>query len=129
MNQSLKSRVRNSALAPEPASPRPLPDATRTSRRGARSGTAETDAGAGPAALADLVAAGLVSHEMIGDPARLGGEAAALRLLCAHVSGSIWRIEPYHYAFRLEARRRPGGGGRRARGRASPPSLAPTPPG
>ncbi|MBB5224418.1 hypothetical protein HNP73_004388 [Amaricoccus macauensis] len=65
--------------------------------------------GSGPAALADLVAAGLVSHEMIGDPVRLGArlgagaEAATLRRLCAHVSGSIWRIEPYHYAFRLEA--------------------------
>lgn len=63
--------------------------------------------GSGPAALADLVAAGLVSHEMIGDPARLGArvgaEAATLRRLCAHVSGSIWRIEPYHYAFRLGA--------------------------
>lgn len=61
------------------------------------------DAASGPTALADLVAAGLVSHEMIGDPARLGGETATLRALCAHVSGSIWRIEPYHYAFRLDA--------------------------
>ena len=67
--------------------------------------------GSGPAALADLVAAGLVSHEMIGDPVKLaarlgasvGAEAATLRRLCAHVSGSIWRIEPYHYAFRLGA--------------------------
>lgn len=68
---------------------------------------AESDGSGGPAALADLVAAGLVSHEMIGDPARLGrrpgAEAATLRVLCAHVPGSIWRIEPYHYAFRLEA--------------------------
>ena len=53
-----------------------------------------------PAALADLIAAGLVSHEMIGDPARLGGEAAALRVLCGLVAGPIWRIEPFHYAFR-----------------------------
>ena len=47
-----------------------------------------------PAALADLIAAGLVSHEMIGDPARLGGEAAALRALCGLVAGPVWRIEP-----------------------------------
>lgn len=54
-----------------------------------------------PAALADLVAAGLVSHEMIGDPDRLGGgEAAALRALCGLVAGAVWRIEPFHYAFR-----------------------------
>ena len=53
-----------------------------------------------PAALADLIAAGLVSHEMIGDPGRLGGEAEALRTLCGLVSGSVWRIEPFHYAFR-----------------------------
>ena len=54
-----------------------------------------------PAALADLIAAGLVSHEMIGDPSQLGGEAEALRTLCGLVSGSVWRIEPFHYAFRM----------------------------
>lgn len=54
-----------------------------------------------PAALADLIAAGLVSHEMIGDPSRLDGEAEALRTLCDLVSGSVWRIEPFHYAFRI----------------------------
>lgn len=53
-----------------------------------------------PTALADLVAAGLVSHELIGDPAKLGGEAAALAALCGLVSGPVWRIEPFHYAFR-----------------------------
>lgn len=53
-----------------------------------------------PTALADLIAAGLVSHELIGDPAKLGGEAAALAALCGLVSGPVWRIEPYHYAFR-----------------------------
>jgi len=62
-------------------------------------------AGEGPAVLADLIAAGLVSHEMIGDPGRLGGETGALRLLCALVAGPVWRIEPYHYAFRAD----PGG--------------------
>ncbi len=56
-----------------------------------------------PAALADLVAAGLVSHEMIGDPARLGPEAEVLRALCGLVAGPIWRIEPFHYAFRAGA--------------------------
>jgi hypothetical protein len=53
-----------------------------------------------PAALADLAAAGLVSHEMIGDPGRLAGEAEALRVLCGLVAGPVWRIEAFHYAFR-----------------------------
>ena len=53
-----------------------------------------------PPALADLIAAGLVSHEMIGDPALLGPEAAALRVLCAQVGGPVWRLDPFHYAFR-----------------------------
>jgi hypothetical protein len=59
----------------------------------------------GQAVLADLIAAGLVSHEMIGDPGRLGVETEALRLLCGLVAGPVWRIEPYHYAFRAD----PGG--------------------
>jgi hypothetical protein len=50
--------------------------------------------------LADLVAAGLVSHEMIGDPARLGSETEALKGLCAEVGGPVWRLAPFHYAFR-----------------------------
>jgi flotillin len=54
-----------------------------------------------PAALADLIAAGLVTHELIGDPSRLAGEADALRTLCGLVAGSVWRIEPFHYAFRV----------------------------
>jgi hypothetical protein len=58
---------------------------------------------AAPAALNDLIAARLVSHEMIGDPGRLG-EAEALRALCGLVAGPVWRIEPYHYAFRAEPR-------------------------
>jgi hypothetical protein len=53
-----------------------------------------------PAALEALIAAGLVSHEMIGDPARLAGEAETLRVLCSHVGGAIYRLAPYHYAFR-----------------------------
>jgi hypothetical protein len=53
-----------------------------------------------PSALADLVAAGLVSHEMIGDPAQLGPEAEALRTLCGLVAGPVWRVEAFHYAFR-----------------------------
>jgi hypothetical protein len=52
-----------------------------------------------PAALADLIAAGLVSHEVIGDPARLA-EPEALKALCGLIAGPIWRIEPFHYAFR-----------------------------
>ena len=50
--------------------------------------------------LADLIAAGLVSHEMIGDPAQLGPEAEVLRVLCGLVAGPVWRIEAFHYAFR-----------------------------
>ena len=50
--------------------------------------------------LADLIAAGLVSHEMIGDPALLGSEAGALRALCAGIGGPVWRLDPFHYAFR-----------------------------
>lgn len=53
-----------------------------------------------PAALSDLIAAGLVSHEMIGDPAKLGGESGSLRALCAVIGGPVYRIEAYHYAFR-----------------------------
>lgn len=117
MNQSLEpafapapvlAPVSASAPAPEPArgggperagvAAESAPAAARTEAEG---GSAARGAEA-PTALADLVAAGLVSHEMIGDPARLRGEAATLRVLCAHVPGSIWRIEPYHYAFRLE---------------------------
>ncbi len=62
--------------------------------------TQSPDSDSTPTALADLIAAGLVSHELIGDPARLGGESAALAALCGLVSGPVWRIEPYHYAFR-----------------------------
>jgi len=52
-----------------------------------------------PAALRDLIAARLVSHEVIGDPARLGPEPAALRALCGLVAGPVYRLEPFHYAF------------------------------
>ena len=40
---------------------------------------------------------------MIGDPGRLGPEAAALRVLCGLIAGPVWRIEPFHYAFRAAA--------------------------
>jgi hypothetical protein len=53
----------------------------------------------GAAALRDLIAARLVTHEAIGDPARLGPEATALRALCGLVAGPVYRLEPYHYAF------------------------------
>jgi len=55
-----------------------------------------------PAALDDLIAAGLVSHEVIGDPARLGAEAATLRTLCGLVTGPVWRVGAFHYAFRAQ---------------------------
>ena len=51
-------------------------------------------------ALADLIAARLVTHEMICDPARLCAEAPALGRLCALVAGAVYRIGPFHYAFR-----------------------------
>ena len=51
-------------------------------------------------ALANLIAAGLVSHEMIGDPVQLGSEAETLRALCAEIGGPVWRLDPFHYAFR-----------------------------
>jgi hypothetical protein len=56
-----------------------------------------------PKILENLVAAGLVTHELIGDPARLSGESAALAALCARVSGAVYRLGAFHYAFRLEA--------------------------
>ena len=51
-------------------------------------------------ALLELIAAGLVSHEVIGDPDRLGGEASALEALCGLVTGPVYRIDAFHYAFR-----------------------------
>jgi len=62
-----------------------------------------------PPVLQNLIAAELVNHEMIGDPARLAGEATCLRALCSLVAGSVYRIDPYHYAF--EAGRDDLGGG------------------
>ena len=52
-----------------------------------------------PTALRDLIAARLVTHEVIGDPARLGTEPATLRALCGLVAGPVYRLEPFHYAF------------------------------
>ena len=80
-----------------------------------------------PAALNDLIAAGLVSHEVIGDPGRLGAEAETLRTLCGLVTGPVWRIDAFHYAFRAQPgdlggtarRNRPRGLERGARDRAA----------
>jgi hypothetical protein len=58
---------------------------------------AESDAAP---ALSDLIAAGLVSHEMIGDPAQLGAEAPTLTALCGLIGGPVYRVDPFHYAFR-----------------------------
>jgi hypothetical protein len=58
---------------------------------------------AAPAVLNNLMAAGLVSHEMIGDPEKLASEAEALRVLCGLISGPVYRIEPFHYAFLAQA--------------------------
>jgi hypothetical protein len=77
----------------------PAPPAAATEGAGIDAvGDAAGDA-AGPA-LRDLIAAGLVSHEAIGDPARLsGGETAALAAICRQVAGPVYRLAPFHYAF------------------------------
>ena len=127
MNQSLESEfapeIASEIASGSGAAPQPAREAGPeiAARAPVTAPGAGPDAGAGPAAdapaaLADLVAAGLVSHEMIGDPARLAGEVATLRVLSAHVPGTIWRIEPYHYAFRLADR---------AAGSATSPGMAP----
>lgn len=52
--------------------------------------------------LADLQEAGLVSHVARGTrPAGGQGETATLEALCALIAGSIYRIDAFHYAFRL----------------------------
>jgi hypothetical protein len=56
---------------------------------------------AAPKILEHLVAAGLASHELIGDPARLESETAALAALCARISGPVYRLGAFHYAFRM----------------------------
>lgn len=56
-----------------------------------------------PAVLSDLIAAGLVTHELIGDPARLAGETATLGTICGLVGGTIYRLGAFHYAFRVGA--------------------------
>lgn len=65
---------------------------------------ATPEAATDPAALSDLVAARLVSHELICDPAQLGSETATLRSLCTLISGPIYRLDPFHYAFRAAPR-------------------------
>ena len=60
--------------------------------------TQASDAATG--VLSNLVAADLVTHEMIGDPSRLESEAVCLRALCSVVGGSVYRLDPFHYAFR-----------------------------
>ena len=56
-----------------------------------------------PAVLGDLIAAGLVTHEVIGDPARLAGETATLGTICGLVGGTVYRLGAFHYAFRVGA--------------------------
>lgn len=87
------------ATTPAPVTAPVTTPAPAPALAGGRDGAAPAS---GTAVLADLIAAGLVTHEMIGDPVRLGGETAALRLLCALVAGPVWRIEPFHYAFRAD---------------------------
>ena len=62
-----------------------------------------THADAAPAVLENLIAAGLVDHEVIGDPERIASETAVLKLLTSLVAGPVYRLEPYHYAFPLRA--------------------------
>ena len=37
---------------------------------------------------------------MIGDPAQLGAEAPTLTALCGLIGGPVYRVDPFHYAFR-----------------------------
>ncbi len=53
-----------------------------------------------PAALAELIAAGLVSHELIGDPGQLEAETPTLATICGLVAGPVYRLDRFHYAFR-----------------------------
>ena len=89
--EDAQAPVRALARVPEPAA-EPAPDPSRTTRP--RPAAAD-----GARVLRDLVAAGLVSHEVIGDPALVGPEPAALRALCGLVAGPVYRLEPFHYAF------------------------------
>jgi hypothetical protein len=54
-----------------------------------------------PKILENLVAAGLVSHELIGDPDRVATESAALGALCARIASPVYRLGAFHYAFRV----------------------------
>lgn len=56
--------------------------------------------GTPPAALSELIAAGLVSHELIGDPAQLEAETPTLATICGLVAGPVYRLDRFHYAFR-----------------------------
>lgn len=58
---------------------------------------------AAPAALTDLIASGLISHEIIGDPALLGAETPVLARLCELIEGPVYRIDAFHYAFQARA--------------------------
>ena len=79
--------------------PAPAPDIIPDITPGTAPGPGHPQSALQPA-LADLIAAGLVSHEMIGDPSLLGEETGALRALCAEIGGPVWRLDPFHYAFR-----------------------------
>ena len=81
----------------EDAKARPL--AAAAAEAPAAAGDGRDAAGESAPALRDLIAARLVTHEVIGDPARLGPEPAALRALCGLVAGPVYRLEPFHYAF------------------------------
>ena len=59
-----------------------------------------------PTALTDLIAAGLVSHEVIGDPARLGAEAETLAVTDLTASGEGWTASVKGTTARFE----PAGG-------------------
>lgn len=101
-------RTEAGGAAPDRTDPHRRPQARPSREAGLETGLetgldAGAEAGSGPGALANLAAARLVSHEAIGDPARLAGEAATLRALCRHVPGSIYRIAPFHYAFSVAA--------------------------
>jgi hypothetical protein len=101
-SEAIETSDATPAEAASETAPETAPEAV--SEGAPETGLADADApeldDAAPPVLADLIAAGLVSHELIGDPAQLGGEANGLRALCALVAGPVYRIEAYHYAFR-----------------------------
>jgi len=95
----LDSAVFPSLSAPAP-SDNAADNAADNATAGAPDNASEATSGTPPAALAELIAAGLVSHELIGDPAQLEAETPTLATICGLVAGPVYRLDRFHYAFR-----------------------------